>query len=216
MPIVLTPIGKPLELPCPHCGAALLRVEPKASHTPPGEYWCLDGDTVPIFSRLTEAQRDMAFTTELALGRQSCCQKDYYVVQATFFAGAIDPDFEDVYFHRNGDRGEETNFTAEHDGRKWFVTRFESDRGPVLEHTFGPFASPNSQWIGPHGVSMCRPGDDPQSPWNVAPDLLLSLWDELQALQRRIDPDPFVLPRAEPLPRLETSPVPELDDDIPF
>ncbi len=69
MPIVLTPIGQPVDLPCPHCGAALLRVEPKASHTPPGEYWCLDADTVPIFSRLTEAQRDMAFTTELGAPR---------------------------------------------------------------------------------------------------------------------------------------------------
>ncbi len=48
-------------------------------------------------------------------------------------------------------------------------------RGPVLEHTFGPFASPNSRWIGPNGVSLCQPGDDPESPWNVASDLLLSL-----------------------------------------
>jgi hypothetical protein len=84
-----------------------------------------------------------------------------------------------------GDRGDQSNFIAGHEGWKFVVSRFDSEFGSVLEHISGTFALPNNNWLGPNGVTTCQPGDGPQSPWKVATELLLGLWTSWRRFNAR-------------------------------
>jgi len=136
-----------------------------------------------------------------------------------------DTDTEDVFFHHNGDRGEETKFLAQRGVDRWILTRFDTPQGPMIEHDFGPFADTYGDWIGPYGVASCIEG----GPWSFARAFLLERWDELRALPKAIGLDPSDS-RAQSRPALVTAaagraaarlstdgaPSPQDDDDIPF
>ncbi len=153
------------------------------------------------------------------------CAKPIVGIIAQFLDTDPDAEFEDVYFFDNGDKGKPTNFLARQGQLAWFVSRYDTPLGPMLEHWFGPFPDRFGDWIGPNGVATCS-----GSPaWDFAVEFMLSRWDELRTMPKGLglDPaDPLAQPR--PLPPSaksarverqavrETVSAAELDDDIPF
>jgi hypothetical protein len=215
--IELQAIVQPLEIACPHCGEPLLRMGEHDVEVVGGGFWLEDGDTVLINHALNPAQREgFGWKTRLDVGSSPCCEKQYVVITATFAKGLPDDEFINRYFQLNEDRGRETNFVASSGDARWYVTRFESRLGPVLEHQFGPFAWNETSWIGRNGVSACTASaSEKPTPFDFARDLLLEHWDSLRTLTMRY-------PEPQTPSDLTNEKVPNksgllgLDDEIPF
>jgi hypothetical protein len=147
----------------------------------------------------------------LMVGKTACCRKPYIVVSATFAPGTPDDAMRDRFFFRHADPGPETNFTASSATHSWTISRVESEQGPVLEHSFGPFAGADQSWIGPHSVSSCMT-DNRDNPFGFARQLLANHWRDLEALYIETG-----MPRpTRPAPRPTKRPVPPGGDEIPF
>jgi hypothetical protein len=151
MPVELRAVTDTFDLACPHCDAALLRIEPNRLFVVSGGYWAEDSDVVPVYDLVPEDA--LAHYCVLMSGTAACCGKPTIVITATLAPGEPDDEMRERFFFRNEDPGPETNFTALGGIRTWTVRRFESEHGPVLEHSFGPFAWADKSWIGPNGVS---------------------------------------------------------------
>jgi hypothetical protein len=89
------------------------------------------------------------------------------------------------------------------------VSRYESEHGPVLEHSFGPFAWADRSWIGPHGVSSCTT-DNRDNPFGFARELLANHWRDLEALCIEAG----MARPAQDVPNKNS--IPPEDDEIPF
>jgi hypothetical protein len=134
MPVELRAVTDTFDLACPHCHAALLRIEPHSSYVVTGAPWAEDSDVVPVYDLVPEDA--LAHYCVLMSGTAACCGKPYIVVTATLVRGEPDDAMRDRFFFRNEDPGPETNFIASGGTHNWTVRRFESERGPVLEHGF--------------------------------------------------------------------------------
>jgi hypothetical protein len=224
---------------CPHCRADLFHVSPVGQRATFPGFLYEDGDTIPIFSHLSEEQhKGFGWTTQLYSGTCPFCASRLIAIEAAFMDVEPDIDTEDVFFHRNGDRGEGANFLAKRGIDRWIVTRFDTPQGPMVEHSFGPFIDNYGEWVGPNSVASCAEG----GPWQFATTFLLDRWDELRVFPKSIGLDPAD-PRAQSRLALETAgevhekewrahkafrppesdirrhsgePASQADDDIPF
>jgi hypothetical protein len=214
---VLDANGAPVA--CPHCRKTLFTVFPHRQEQAFAGHLYTDGDMVPVFHSLTDEQRQgFGWDTELMVGKCPFCGGAYFRITALFIDAVPDHEFKDVYFFRNGDRGEPTHFTARRCSQTWVIAVFDTPLGPMLQHEFGPFADTFGAWIGPFGVASCASG----GPWGFAKEFLLTQWDDLRTMPKAfgLDPaSPLAQSRpAHPRPRPPLAPPleSELDDDIPF
>lgn len=219
-PLTLAPLpSRGLDLCCPKCGATRLHVSLHESVVPGGGVWLNDGDTIPgLHQRLADAGKlyeDISFDCALLFGFCPACESDYFVVEAIQVAAPIEfeSNYADVYFHMNGDRGQETNLTVllglpDPDAPSWLVRRFDTPKGPLLHHCLGPFPDP-SRIGGPFGVMACGTGSQEDSCWIFASNLLFSVWDAMVDLTRCIDAE-AATSRSE---RIQASPSPDTDSD---
>ncbi|WP_424363332.1 hypothetical protein [Methylocystis parvus] len=169
-----------IAIDCPHCRRLLLTV---CSHGPKNafdRYLYTDDDTVPI--ELAPRQPIFGWDIEVRLGACPYCAGAYFGITARFIDGIPDDDVIDVFFRRNGDRGEENNFIGRRSEETWIVSRFETPVGPMLEHQFGPFAATFGGRLWPNGVADCGIG----GPSDLARHFLLSQWDELRAMPKAV------------------------------
>jgi hypothetical protein len=150
------PAGHPVA--CPHCGSALFVVfaDRTVYESAPIYFY---GDTISIIRDLDDSQID-GYGWEATLNAGKCpnCAGPLYEIVATFMDVEPDEDVENIFFHRNGDRGEVTNFLARKGDEQWIITRCDTPQGPMLEHAFGPFRDTYGNWIELNGV----PGSAPE------------------------------------------------------
>ncbi|MDP2433970.1 MAG: hypothetical protein Q8O33_18410 [Pseudomonadota bacterium] len=208
-PLTITSLpSQGLDLCCPECGTVRLHIYPRGSVIPGGGYFLNDGDTIPgLHQRLADAgklYKDIGFDYERLVGFCPSCDSGYFVVEAKLVASPVefDSDYADVYFHLNGDTGQETNLSVStcQPGKPpyvWWASRFETPKGPLLHHCFGPYKL--------LGITSCgvSPGDE--SPWTFASNLLFSTWDALVELARRIDVEASISRSG----RIQASPSPD-------
>ena len=219
-PLTITSLpSRGLDLCCPECGTVRLHISPHESEVPGGGYFLNDGDTIPsLYGRLTEAgklYKDIGFDCELLVGFCPSCDSDYFVVEAKLVASPVEfeSNYAHVYFHMNGDRGQKTNLTVSaiipgDQNLSWWSSRFETPKGPLLHHCFGPYQLLDKGMVsGPWGIMSCGVSSGEQSPWTFAADLLLSAWDALVELTRRIDAEATTSRSG----RIQASPFPDMD-----
>lgn len=187
-----------IKLCCPSCGTARLHVHPQSSEVPGGGYWLNDGDTLfGLHRRRNEAgwaYEDIGFNCMLEVGHCPSCLADYFVVEIMVVGSPVDFErdlaYADTYFFLNRDRGPETNLIIsadipDHSNLVWWASRFETPKGPLLHHCFGPYPDPAGV-LGPYGVMACGAGcAEAPSSWRFADNLLFSAWESLVDLARR-------------------------------
>ena len=123
---------------CPHCRAELFKVFDSRYEATFAGYLFEDADTIPIYGALSEKRREgFGWTARLAAGQCPFCTGRLLSISAAFMDVEPDTDTEDVFFHLNGDRGEERNFLARRGVDCWVLTRFDTPQGPMIEHDSG-------------------------------------------------------------------------------
>ncbi len=166
---------------CPHCRWALLTL---FSHGPKAAFdrgLYTDGSTS---IGVTPRPRMLGWDIEVRLGACPSCAGAYFGITAKFIDAVVDDDFIHVYFLRNGDRGEERNFVGGRGSESWIISRFDTPRGLMLEHQFGPFAAAFGDRLRPNGDYDCVIG----GPTDLARRLLLTQWDELRTMPKALGP----------------------------
>jgi len=175
--ITLTAIGpEQAVLRCPHCNSDILFASAHGIRTLEG-YWIDDGDTLQLADALDDDGDGLSFYGCLGAGTQPCCGREYGVIGVCMIMGDVTDDFEQVYFRKCGDMGQSTNFVARRGKRTWLVERYETNSGPMLEHTFPPFFVSESM-SGENGVSSCAA----PKVFATAAAFVADQWPELVAL----------------------------------
>jgi hypothetical protein len=162
--IKLTPVVAPVAIRCPHCREPVATVETHAAFAADGLDWIEDRAELPVADILNDRQKGMPYLVAAGGAESLCCGKPYFVIEATFARDIISSDsyFLDLLFRRLGERPKPVFFSASLDSLTWLVARFDTGYGPILEHTFGPYAT---------------------TPMPFTTQLLSGVWDELMALQ---------------------------------
>ncbi len=180
----------PLPLCCPGCGTPRLLLAANGASVPGGGHWLTDGDRIlGLLPQLIQAgkeperPRDFKHNFDYALLVGDCprCGQSYFVIQALFIDAEVDEPWVDTYFRENADRGRPANFKAFLPGgstKEWATQQFDTPKGTLQHHLFGPFALTDDGIRGPYGVCGCSDGG--QETWSFAGNLLLELWDELK------------------------------------
>lgn len=182
---------------CPSCGTSLLHVYPDRSETPNRELWLTDGDIIlGLHNRLKEEDKithSISASHELLIGCCYVCASDYFVIETLLVYASVefDSDYADIYFRRNGDRGQEINRIGLYESnlaeQTWWVSQFDTPLGPLLHHSIGPFPLLDKSMVsGPFGVMACATASGAASPWTFASDLLFSIMDDLVELSYRV------------------------------
>ena len=174
--ITLSAVVEPVLLRCPYCEAPMAVLGPHTLQMIGKGWLLLDGDTLN-FERSTDGQN-----LALSCGCRPCCGKSWVMIEAVTVDAEPpwESDFAEAFFRKNKDCGEPTHYMASRGKRSWWVTRFESDLGPVLEHQIGPLAV-EPEWQDIKEITACGDG-----PWDLAKRILASLWDDLLALQKDV------------------------------
>ncbi|MEX3984107.1 hypothetical protein AB4Y45_34705 [Paraburkholderia sp. EG287A] len=173
---------------CPSCKEPVLLVWPNRLKVPFGRYWLRDGDCIgPLYHRLSEAQRDEAYSAELMVGGCRSCGEDFYVATVSLMAGSYEEKQDYLLFNRA--LGPQRNYLCQRpDGApdvvpgQWLLTQYRTDAGVMHEHTFGPWPLKKADGVeGSHGVSCCgvvAAG----SPWEHVTDVLSPIWGTLREM----------------------------------
>ena len=188
MSIELHEITEPVDIPCPTCGAPLLRVSKHCLDVVGDGYYLVDGDTVDgFYGDLTPEEKDPSGNwCELLQGSRPCCGVGYVVIEDVCVNAPMNDRFARSYMTKN-EPGETTFLVATRGAERWIVGRCDTPLGPMLTHQFGPFAWADTSWIGPNGVTSCRSSwDNSASPWAFADAFLLERWNDLQELTRSL------------------------------
>lgn len=196
---------------CPHCRQTLYTMFARREELVFDGYLYGDGDTVPLFHRLSDKQRQGGWHAVLSAGECPFCIAPIFSLTAAFIDAEADDEFENVYFFCNDDRGERVHLLAQRGDESWIVSLFNTHLGPMLEHEFGPFADTYGEWMGPAGVASCSQG----GPWAFAIDFLVDRWDAFRAMNQLFAPSP-TRPRLGKHRVVNPSPAPDSDDDFPF
>ncbi len=191
--ITLQPIETEIELKCPHCNQPIYRVLKNDSEVIQGGHWLRDGDTISgFYGALADEQRKPnGFDCQLLVGSQSCCRRDYYVVECQFIDAEFERDEEEYLLHffekhLHGKHAKIVNCTASYQGEEslvppqWIVTQAPSPKGMIHSHLFGPFPLLENL-SGDCAVMAC--GNLTQlSAWLHGRELLLTIWNDIRAL----------------------------------
>ena len=169
-----------IAIDCPHCREALLTVFPHGPKKAFDHYLYFDGGHVPIGS--TRRHRRLGWDIEVRLGTCPFCAGSYFGISARFVDAMPDDNFIHVYFFRNGDRVDESNFIGRRSEETWIISHFDTPLGPMLEHQFGPFALALVERLGPKGIAGCGIG----GPSDLARHFLLTQWNELRAMPKAL------------------------------
>jgi hypothetical protein len=140
--IRLTSVSSPRSIACPNCGEAFVTVESHALRTIGGRDWVEDRLELPVADIMFDEQQGMPYFVTVGGDESPCCGKPYLVVQAAFARRLVgeEPHFLELFFRDLGERGTPAYFIASLGSLNWLVARFTTNYGPILEHSFGPFA----------------------------------------------------------------------------
>ncbi len=191
--IFLIPVDpkEPRELNCPACNSPIYLVQAEQEDVIRGGPWLRDGDTIPFISEeLTVEQKEgIGYDYELLVGSQSCCGKDYYVLECFMIHAAITDKADDaavMYYFQDHGYQDGRCYVAHYTGdderipKEWITTAVASPKGIIYRHTFGPFLLVD-KIIGAHGVSNGGKLRS-DSVWRLSADILLTLWDDLKVI----------------------------------
>jgi hypothetical protein len=164
---------------CPHCHRTLLALFSNGPKNAFDRHLYSDR-SIPIAG--TPRPSALRWDIEVRLGACHFCARAYFGITARFIDAIQDDDGIDVYFFRNGDRGEENNFLGRRSEESWIISRVETRLGPMLEHQFGPFAATLGRRARRKGATGCITG----GPSELARHFLLTQWDELRAMPKTL------------------------------
>lgn len=186
----ITPIQTEHDLYCPSCGAAIYKLFPSESKVIRGGFWLRDGDLIPgLYNALTEDQKKPnGFDYELLVGSQSCCGKDYYVIDCKFINAHFSKEENVVYFFEDSIyEGKEKNFIVSYHGTatiipaQWVMSKIPSSKGVIHSHLFGPFEL-TEEIGGVSGVSACCGSFRDSECAKRSAEMLLEIWDDARYL----------------------------------
>lgn len=189
---------------CPHCGLPLLTMTRDGLGTPEGKPWLHDGDAVPGVEKALSSGGGAGGEAFLMVGSCPTCNGAYWCAEATlmkggrgeledYLAGAppLDQDGQvsnytlttmpvDVGFLRDLAPFQQSGQLSRTGAvASWWMVEEATPRGPVHQHTFGPFGLEDADALrGPAGVSACGQMGSAK-PWRQAADRLLAAWPVL-------------------------------------
>lgn len=180
-----------LELFCPNakCGAVVLTATATSTFVHQGRYWLEDGDGIcGLEEQLSQEQRlDKGWNTDLMVGYCQECDEQYVVIEARFIDAQPDEKWQNIYFHLNGEIGQEYNRLVRlvdivddtgYLPDKWLLQSHNTPLGRVHTHVFGPFIPAGESPFSP----ICRENDEHLPEWVRACYILLFLWEDMKKL----------------------------------
>ncbi len=129
--------AEPVLLCCPYCNEPVLEATRNDIDCIGQRYWLQDGDAVIVdpIPHITEKYYEATLLT----GECYHCSKTYLVLDSRIILNEVDDDFINMYFWDNKETVGFTNYLASIKNQKWLISRFETDKGIVLQHNFGPY-----------------------------------------------------------------------------
>ncbi len=178
-------ISEQLNVNCPFCGEPRLIVLANETKVHGGGMWLQDGDTVfGVYTKLTTEQRyPDGFTYELLVGECPFCNNGYYVVQLNMMNAAND-EVDDIIRWNRECKLEQNFICLQLSGVQWVVSKFYTEKGTMLSHTFGPFRLDDHSNVKTiYGVTACKGKSEP---WVNAQNILLNAWDTARVLLHKL------------------------------